>query len=1008
MGRELNRQSFAKSFCLRAFLLICVMLSFSFYASAQVTVTGTIVDEIDSPMFGVVVKLKGEAVGTTTDLDGKYKLAIPDNSTLEFSFMGYKTQSVAVGTQKVINIKMHENTQLLDEVVVVGYSTIRKRSLTGALQVVESEKLTDATTPNVENLLTGKAPGVYVSTGSGQPGEAGKIVIRGKSTLSGSTDPLWVVDGVIMGRSGNDINPADIESLVILKDAASTAIYGSQGANGVVQVTTKSGKSGKLRINLAAKFVATTLNKGPFEVMNGEELYDLYSKFGNQDKLANNPNWKPELRNQNHDWWDGATQTGFAQDYNISISGGGEQLTSFVSLGLYDESGAVKGFQFTRYNLLAKLEYKPYKFLTIRPMVSGAYRKIDDREHSVSDMYTNMPWDSPYTKDGELVDQGKNYGWFGAARSNYLYDQQWNYTKRKRHEIAANMDFDVKITDWLTFASVNSYKFSRFSNNEMQDPRSLVGRDVEGRLNEISFGYDRLYTNQLLRINKSFDKHYISAVLGYEWNQFKSNFNNSIATGFPAGFSVQEAASRAESAISGRQESAVQSYLSNVNYSYDDRYLGQVSFRRDGASNFGPENKYGNFFSVSAGWNIHNESFFTVKEITNLKVRGSYGSVGNRPDQNYPHQYLYGTGLKASYNGVPGALMYSRMGNKDLKWEKTFTTGIGIDVSVLDRIHVSLDYYHKNTSDLLYEVGLPAVTGMSKSWRNAGKLKNQGFEASLGVDIFKTADFDWRFDANIGLNRNEITELYGNQEREIVDSGANIAGGAQKLYKPGMDSDTWWLKEWAGVDPKDGTAMWYKTAEDGSRVITKTYADADEVACGAYTPSFFGGFSTNLRYKDFDFGATFTYSVGGKIYNYARMEYDSDGSYTDRNQMKLHSGWSRWEKEGDIATHPKGIYQNTTNSAKTSSRFLETGTYLKLKNLTIGYNVPYKIKGISNIRAYVSGENLFTISHFSGVDPEIPPRYTWLNGEATGKITGVATSAYPSTRKFAFGVNITL
>lgn len=991
-------------------LLTYLLCNLSLYVNAQQnSVSGTVTLENGTPATGAIIRIQDGTGGTIADIDGKYQISVAESGILEFSLLGYKKQTVPVNGRKAINITLAEDAQMLDQVVVVGYSTINKRSLTGALQVIDDKKLKDTSSPSVENLLSGKSPGVQVSSASGQPGQVGKIVIRGMGSLNSSTDPLWVIDGVIVGNSAGNLNPSDIETLTILKDAASTAIYGSQGANGVVQVTTKSAKEGKLSIRFSASLIASRLNNGQMEMMNGTELYDLYDSMSNKEQLEKVTLWTPALRDRNYDWWDNATKTGFGQEYYLSLSGGSENIKAYMSVGYYDESGAIKGYDFTRYNLLTKVEYKPYNFLTIRPMVSGAHAIVDDRQHSVNAMYTNMPWDYPYTEDGVLVDQGRNHSWFGAARNNYLYDLQWNYTKRKTLDVAANMDFDVRITDWLTFASVNSYKHYRVDINVFTDPRSVGGRATEGRVEEVSRKIERLYTNQLFRINKAFGNHFINAVIGYEWNESKARWTSSSATGIPAGFEVQEAAVRPEKAESGIASSAVQSYLANLNYTFSSRYVGQVSFRRDGASNFGPDNRYGNFFSVSGAWNIHNENFFKVKDIiNNMKLRASYGSQGNRPNAAYGHLFLYGTGRTQSYNDTPGALIYSYMGNRDLRWEKSYTTNIGLEMTLFDRVNVNLDYYHKNISDLLYAVDLPAVTGMSKSWKNAGKLQNQGFEAAIGVDIFKTQDFDWRIDANIGLNRNKIKSLYSGRTQMTVGAGDNIAGSAQVLYAPGKDSRTWWLKEWAGVDTKTGSAMWYKTAENGERVTTTSYAEANEVECGTSTPDFFGAFSTYARYKDFDLTATFNYSVGGQVYNYARMEYDSDGAYTDRNQMKLHSGWSRWEKEGDIATHPKAIYQNKTNSGKSSSRYLETATFLKMRSLTLGYNVPFKIKNISNVRLTLSGENIFTISHFSGVDPEIPPRYEWANGGQTSIFTGVATAVYPNTRKFVFGVNVSL
>lgn len=1007
--KNLTKGCFAikASFCMLLFFLLTGNVL------AQTTVTGTVVDSQKEPMIGVSVKIKGSTVGTVTDFDGNYKLSIPDanKAVLIFSFLGYKTQEIAIESRSLIDLVLEEDSQALSEVVVVGYNTIRRESLTGALQTLDNKQLLDATTPAVENLLTGKSPGVYVSPGSGQPGGAGKIVIRGKSTINGSTDPLWVVDGVIMGSSATDINPNDIETLTVLKDAASTAVYGSQGANGVILVTTKKGKIGKPSVNVSAKFAATDLNSGRFQIMNGAELYDLYNSFSNPEAFSNNWWWTPELRNKNFNWWDNATQTGFAQDYNVSVNGGNERLKAYVSLGIYDETGAIKGFDYTRYNALLKVEYKVSDCITIRPQIMGSRKDIDDKEHSVGAMYGNLPWDSPYKEDGTLVGNSPNPTWVNTTGSNYMYDLQWNYGKSEAYEVMGNFDFDIKITDWMTFASVNNYKFFHKNSTAYEDPRSSGGESVNGRITEGMRSYNRLYTNQLIRINKAIGKHYINVVAGYEWNEFNSKNTESMSTSFAPGFEVGVVAAKPEKAISWRSAWAVQSYLSNINYSFDDTYMAQFSIRRDGASNFGQNKRYGTFFSISGGWNIHKEKFFTLDYVNNLKLRASYGSVGNRPTDLYPHLALYalttdiGKNQKPlSYNGEPGAII-SQLGNADLGWEKSYVAGVGLDVSLFDRVNLTLDYYAKKTSDLLYKVPLPGVIGVTGIWRNEGELQNKGFEATIGVDIIKNKEWYWSVDANIGFNRNKVTKLYGQKQEMIVGDGSGIAGSASKLVKPGLDADTWYLKEWAGVDPANGNPLWYKTDADGKRVTTSKYSEADQVAMGAYTPDFFGGFSTNLVYKNFDLSAIFNFSVGGTIYNYARAEFDSDGAYTDRNQMSLHSGWSRWEKEGDIATHPLPKYNNSSNANKVSSRFLETGTYLKMRNLTLGYNLNEKIPYISNLKIFVSGENLFTITHFSGVDPEIPPRYD--NKLETSAITGVATSVYPQTRRFVLGINVT-
>ena len=346
-----------------------------------------------------------------------------------------------------------------------------------------------------------------------------------------------------------------------------------------------------------------------------------------------------------------------------------------------------------------------------------------------------------------------------------------------------------------------------------------------------------------------------------------------------------------------------------------------------------------------------------------------------------------------------------------MTWEKTFTTDIGLDARLFDRVQLSMDYYNKNTSGLLYQVPVPGVTGVTRVWRNIGEVRNRGFEATLSVDVIKNKDFIWTIDGNIGLNRNKVTRLYGLRDKEtgevppqIISSGINIAGSGSRILREGYDADTWYMPEWAGVNPENGAPQWYKTVTDANGVKTRektsVYSEADQVQLGAYNPKFHGGFASSLVWKQFDANMVFGYSVGGKIFNYSRMEYDSDGTYTDRNQMRLMPDWSRWEKPGDIATHPVARYENQSLSNRVSSRFLEDGTYLRMRNLTLGYNLRLPQYHLSNVRLYISGENLFTLTGYSGVDPEIPPSDNAVVGS-------VGPGVYPSVRKFLVGIDIT-
>lgn len=971
---------------------------------------GVILDaKTGEPIIGANVLVKGTTNGTITNFDGEYQLDAPVGSPLVVSFIGYKTIEVKA-TADTQSIKLTEDTETLDEVIVVGYTSQRRESLTGSMQNLKSDKLKDVTTPSVENMLNGKVPGVYVAPSSGQPGASGAVVIRGQVTISGTTSPLWVIDGVIVGNDAGQLNPTDIESMTILKDAASTAIYGSQGANGVIVVTTKSGRSEKMKINVSAKMGITTLHKGNMEMMNGAELYDYYKSFSNQEQIIF-PRYTSELRNDNFDWFDLAKQSGFTQDYNISLQGGTDKIQSFLSLNLYDETGAVKGYDYKRYNLRFKTNYKPYEWLTIKPAVAASRRDIDDKQYDVTSMFQRLPWDSPFDKDGNLVPPQYD-GWVNSVPGNYLYDlEKGNKTGSVTYEVMANLDFDIKITDWLTLSSVNNYKWSGKSQSEYTDPRSQGGKGIDGRIYEYQSNIVRRYTNQKLMFNKSFGKHSVNGLLAYEFNDYWAKALAAYGTGFLPGFEVLDVVAIPEKVGSSINEWAVQSYFFNANYAYDNKYLAQVMLRRDGASNFGDNAKYGNFFSVSAGWNINRESWFKADWVDNLKVRAAYGSVGNRPGSLYPQYDLYSASSK--YNEMAGALI-SSIGNKDLTWEKTYTLGVGVDAAFFqNRLRVNLDWYNKRTDNILFNVPITGLVGVTSTWKNVGEMSNVGYEIAIGGDIIRTQDLVWSLDLNIGHNSNELKDIYkqkdenGNMVAKPIrrSDGTTIAGSAERILEIGYPVDTYWLKDWAGVDPETGSPLWYMDDENGNRVTTSDYASADYYKCGSSTPDLFGGFTTSLTYKNFDLSAVFGYSIGGHVYNYNRIEYDSDGAYTDRNQMKLQDGWSRWQKPGDIATHPKAIYGNQSNSNKVSSRYIENNDYLKLRSLTLGYNFKLSQYGIQNLRVYFTGENLFTITNYSGTDPELSA------GEDDNKNISVMGTAlpgiYPAVRKFMFGLNLT-
>lgn len=1011
-----SKTCFAKSSCIvLASALFCTSLPALATSSTAGTnlavqqqdqkLKGQVIDATTGePVIGVNVLVKGTTNGTITDIDGKYELNAPAGAILQISFIGYKTVEIAATTSEQ-TIKLHEDTETLDEVVVVGYGVQKKESLTGAMSTLKENRLKDVTTPTVENMLNGKVSGVYVAPGSGQPGSNGAVQIRGRATLSGSTSPLWVIDGVIVGEDPGVLNPSDIENMTILKDAASTAIYGSQGANGVIIVTTKMGKSEKMKINASVKLGVSTMTNGKMEVMNGAELYDYYASFPNQEDIKFS-RWNPELRNANFDWGELASQAGFTQDYNISLSGGNEKMSSYFSLGYYSEEGTVKGYKYDRYSFRYRSNYKPFSWLTIKPNISGSMKNTDDSQYDYTAKYTMFPWDSPYDEDGNLVPD-RYSGWVDSSDLNYLNSISYgNHTARKTYEFSGNFDFDIKITDWLTFTSVNNYRWTGYFQSTYTDPRTDSASGVQGRVEEEQTNNIQRYTNQYLTFNKMFGKHSVQALLAYEFMDTSAKVINAKGTGIVSGFEVLDATATPEEVGGNLTEWAKQSVFAKANYTYDNRYLAEVSLRRDGASNFGDDKKYGNFFSISAGWNINREKWFKADWVDVLKLRASYGSVGNIPYSKYPQYGLYS--VYSNYNGIP-AILISQVGNKDLTWEQTYTAGVGIDANFFNnRLRFVFDYYNKYTSNILYQVPVSGLTGITSRWQNVGEMRNSGIEITIGGDIIRTKDWLWSLDLNMGYNKNKLEKLYGDDPNMMIIGGGgndtSIAGAAEKVLKVGYSTDRYYLREWAGVDPKNGAPLWYKN--DGSGETTSNYSEAKQVMTEATSPKLFGGFNTSLTWKNIDLNASFGFSLGGKIYNYSRQEYDSDGAYTDRNQMKLIDGWSRWEKEGDIATHPAASYGNKSNSNKASTRYLEDGDYLKLRSLSIGYNLDLSKYYIQNMRIYFTAENVFTLTGFSGIDPEIPAYYD----ETTGTYKSIGTAGanlYPSTRKFMFGINLT-
>ncbi|EXZ25721.1 tonB-linked outer membrane, SusC/RagA family protein [Bacteroides fragilis str. S13 L11] len=942
-------------------------------------ITGVVKDIKGETIIGANIMIKGTGTGVSTNIDGEFSIEAAAGDELIVSFIGYLTQTIKIDSQKTLNIKLLEDTKTLEEVVVVGYTVQTKSAVTGSVAVVKADKLKDVNTLEVGSMLQGKVSGVYVSGSSGEPGHASKIRIRGKGTLNSSVSPLWVVDGVIVGEDPG-LNPNEIDNISVLKDGSATALYGSRAANGVIVVTTKRGEYDANKYSVSINAGVSLLSTGRLEMMNSQELYDYQKSWNNQSWFTE------ELLKHNTDWFKEASKPGLYTNANITYTGSSGRMRSFVMADYYREEGAIKDFTLDRFTFRSNNDVKFTDRFTMSTKISGSLSRTDSQQRSVYNTYLYLPWDFPYNEDGSIR-SGQEQDWRGRDGINDMYDLQWNWSRSKKLTVDGTINFNYQITDWLRFESNNYIRYISNRSESYTDKRSRSGQSDKGSLSNSNSLLTKQFTNQMIRFEKSFGKHKVNARGAYEYPRHFYESTSAEGRGIQPGREILDVTTGIKSIGGYKDAIATQSALFNANYDYDNRYMGQVSYRMDESSCFGKNNRMGHFFTVSGGWNIQNETFFeSLRESVNqLKVRVSYGSLGNTPGAYYGHYPLYSSMM---YNDEV-AYFPSQMGNADLSWEKCYTTNIGIDARFFDRFGVTIDLYNKNTSDLLYYAPLPNISGYTGQYKNVGAINNKGLEISLNADVIRTSKFQWTSDFNIGFNRNRVTELYG---------GKPELKGLKRLEE-GRDMDEWYLREWAGVDPANGSPLWYTTDGNGKRTTTDSYNKADRVYCGSAAPKFTGGWMNSFSYKGFTLTANFDFVYGNLLYNQSRELLDSDGAYADYNSMKLKSGWKRWEKEGDIATHPKAINGGNKNSNKSSSRYLEKGNYFSLRNLSLGYSIPEKLcgkLGLQRVNVSCSADNLFTLTPFSGVSPQLSDSST----------DGYAGTIYPLSRRIVLGLNV--
>jgi len=987
--------------------------------SRKKRVTGVVKDVMGEPLIGANVVEKGRSTnGVITDFNGKFTLEVDESASLVVSYIGYLAQDIPTKGKGDFHIILKEDTNTLDEVVVTGYGDFKKATYTGSASVLTTEKLEALPVVSVGQMIESNIPGISVVAGtSSQPGAKTTLRVRGVASMNASTEPLYVLDGVpipsydlsnftSMSEAGGmgfieTLNPADIESITVLKDAASASLYGAKGANGVVLITTKKGKEGKLRVNMAAKYGITDFAYTYRPLMGGEERRELIheglvnfqldkgvsEQEAQQYADANIDQYAKRLPQGYSDWESALFKTGYQQDYNLSASAGNQNSSFIGSLGYTKQTGVSLNSEMERF--------------TGRVDASNKYKKVE------FGMNASFSW----TKNVHLP-EGKFYGSaiyaskVNLTPSTPIYNEDGTYASGYRENNGYNPVLEAEVNDYyartvramgtakiaynvwdnLKISSVFTVDYSLTKDFFFQSPEGRDGATYQGR-GRMQMTDRMRYTSQNnLTYSKTFGKHSVSAVAAFE--VMKYDYEDLYAAKKTYGQDINTSLGNAADPIDADQklqEDALMSYVASVNYSYGDKYYASFSFRRDGSSRLSPDTRWGNFWSLSASWRLSQEKFMqSLKSVlSDLKLRASYGVNGNLPSSYYGYQSTYTTG--AFYNGKPSP-WESTLGNEELTWEKNYALNLGLDIGLFSRVNVSLDWYTRTTKDLLMSKQLNSISGFSSLLTNVGQMRNTGVELEVRSNNIKTKDFSWTTAFNLSHNKNKILKL--------ADLPWFVDG--RYVRKEGYPFNTIYLREYAGVDPETGSALYYDNQQDENGNYTKNKVtdpgQASPIPLKDITPTISGGFMNTFNYKFIDLSFNLSYSFGGYSYDNASYILQDDGYSVISNKSTEQR--RRWQKPGDITDVPRFVYGNKKGGNYNSSRAIHSTDHIRLKSLILGLNAPkawLQKLGIGNARIYFSGTNLLTWAAYGQYDPEM---------------SGVVGFYTPPLKTYAFGLEL--
>lgn len=978
------------------FALLALFLSFNAVAQ-NITVSGQVLDTQNEPIIGASVREKGSSTGTITDLDGNFTLSVNPNGILVISYVGYVTQEVKATPG--MKITLSEDAELLEEVVVIGYGTVRRKDVTTAISSVSTKDLDQRPIVSAAQAIQGKAAGVSVIQPNGAPGAEMSIRVRGTTSFNGSNDPLYVVDGVPVDNI-KFLSPNDIESMQILKDASSAAIYGSRAANGVIIITTKAGIKGDAKILFNAQL---SLNKvsNTIKPLNTEQYVELQKEIGTIEL--------PDNLVDRTDWVDEAYSTGVLQSYQLSISNGNEKMSYFISGGYLDDKGIFKTSFYKRYNFRANIDSEVRKWLRINANIAysdytnnGIQTGLGANRGGVVLSVVNTPTYAPVWNPEAPNQYYNNFYGVGNITNPLENMERSRHNKNKENRLIASGSALITFIPELTLKSTFALDRRNAVNTTFLDPVTTAwGRNQYGEGSDNRNMNTVLTFDNVLTYSNTFNKHGIEAMAGSSWTD--SDYTNSWINGShykDALIPTLNAANKISwtNTGSGASQWGIMSYFGRLAYNYESKYLFTANMRVDGSSKLHPDHRWGTFPSFSAAWRISSESFMNGLDwLDDLKIRGGWGQTGNQSgidDYAYLERYnisrvqWFDRGdSKGDENAVP-SVSPGNLPTKDLTWETTSQTNIGIDFTAFNnRITITADYYYKKTTDMLMHVGLPTGGALASTIiRNEGEMKNSGFEFSINSRNMQ-GKFDWTTDFNISFNKNKLTKLelqpvyWDGRTSDFISDNVvrNVAGRSLSGFY-GYISD--------GVNPETGELMYRDLNEDGKITV------ADRTYIGDPNPDFTFGMTNTFSWKNINLTIFIQGSYGNDIFNASRIE--TEGMYDGKNQSTR--VLQRWKIPGQITSVPKANFD-----LKNSSYFIEDGSYLRVKDISLSYNIQtpaLKKAGIARIQPYFTASNLLTWTNYSGMDPEVNQ---WGNN---GAVQGIDWGTYPHSKSFVFGINV--